>query len=49
MSYVRPAILHGGEACCLKESEMEFYERLRDPWQKQCVEYTSKTEKDPQI
>ena len=31
-SCVRPAILYGSEAWCLKESEMGFYEGQKDPW-----------------
>ena len=30
--YVRPAIMNGSEALCLKESMMEFYDGQRDPW-----------------
>ena len=30
-SYVRPAILYGREALCLKE-RLEFYEGQRDEW-----------------
>ena len=31
-SYIRPAILYGSEAWCLKTSKMEFYEGQKDPW-----------------
>ena len=31
-SYVRPAILHGSEAWCQKESEMDIFERRKNPW-----------------
>ena len=31
-SYVRPSILHGSEALCQKESEMEILRRRRDSW-----------------
>ena len=30
-SYIKPSIMCGDEAWCLKESEMEFYEGLKDP------------------
>ena len=29
--YVRPAILHGSEAWCLKESDMGIYKGQKDP------------------
>ena len=48
-SYVRSAILYGSEAWCLKESEMEIKrEELgqEDLWREECVEYSSRTEKD---
>ena len=31
-SYMRPAILYGSVALCLKEVRWEFYEGLNDPW-----------------
>ena len=31
-SYIRPTILCGSEAWCLKESRWEFYEGQKDPW-----------------
>ena len=31
-SYVRPTLLYGSEAWCLKENKMEFYEGQKDPW-----------------
>ena len=31
-SYIRPTILYGSEAWCLKESKMEFCKDQRDPW-----------------
>ena len=30
-SYVRPIILHGSEAWCLKKARLEFYEGQRNP------------------
>ena len=55
-SYVRLAILYGSEAWCMKESEnlkemrkLEFCEGQKDQWLVQCVECSSKTEKDLRI
>ena len=31
-SYVRPAIVCGSEAWCLKECEMKILRRTEDPW-----------------
>ena len=31
-SYVRPAILYGGEASCLKESDMGILQRTVSTW-----------------
>ena len=31
-SYIRPAILYGSEAWCLKKVRWEFYEGQKDPW-----------------
>ena len=44
-SYVRPAILYGSEAWCLKESEMRILRRTERSTVEQCVEYSSKTDK----
>ena len=31
-SYVRPAILHGSEAWCLKNARWKYYKGQKDPW-----------------
>ena len=48
-SYVRPAMLCGSEAWCLRESEMGILRRAERSTVKECVEYSSLLEKDLQI
>ena len=45
-SYVRLAMLCGSEAWCLKENEMGILRRTGRSMVEQCLEYSSKIEKD---
>ena len=46
MSYVKSAILHGSEECYLKESVMKILHTTERFFVEQCVECSSKIEKE---
>ena len=41
-SCVRPALLYGSEAWCLKKMRWKFSETQIDQWEEECVEHSSK-------